>query len=98
MSSLAAKATEEIVKALPPTIFLFIIFHGVSLTRSFMLKDAGIQLGTTASAPIASLVVGKSVLVADTLAFINAGMPDLPCVDQIEHSLPQSHSAATAST
>jgi hypothetical protein len=79
MATLTAKIKEEAIKALPPTIFFFVLLHIVALIRSLMVKGTGLELETTESVLIASLVLGKSVLVADMLPFINR-FPDKPLV------------------
>ena len=42
MSTLLGKLKHEILKALPPTIFFFVILHIVAIIRALMIK------GTTA--------------------------------------------------
>lgn len=79
MTTLAAKIKHELIKALPPTIFFFIILHIVAIVRALMIKGTGISLPTSTSVLIASLILGKSVLVADMLPFINR-FPDKPLV------------------
>jgi len=79
MSSVTEKIWEEFKKVLPPTIFFFIILHIVALIRSLMLMETGISPPTSASVLIASLILGKSVLIADMLPFINR-FPNKPLV------------------
>lgn len=79
MSSWTEKAKEEFKKVLPPTIFFFIILHIIALVRTLMVKETGIALPTSGSVLIASLILGKSVLLADMLPFINR-FPDKPLV------------------
>ena len=71
MSKLSAKIKEEIEALLPPTIFFFIALHLVALLRVLMLKGTGIALGTSVSVTVAALILGKAVLLADLLPFIN---------------------------
>jgi hypothetical protein len=79
MSSLLEKAKEEFKKVLPPTIFFFVILHIVVLIRTLMERGTGITLPASASVLIASLILGKSVLIADMLPFINR-FPDKPLI------------------
>lgn len=79
MSSILHKIKHEFIKALPPTIFFFVILHIVAAIRALMIKGTGVPLPVTASVLIASLVLGKSVLVADMLPFINR-FPDKPLI------------------
>ena len=77
MSKLFAKVKEEFYELLPPTIFFFIALHMVALFRVLMLKGTGITLGTSASVTVAALILGKAVVIADLLPFINR-YPDKP--------------------
>lgn len=77
MSKLSAKIKEEIEALLPPTIFFFIALHLIALVRVLMLKGTGIALSTSASVTVAALILGKAVLLADLLPFINR-YPDKP--------------------
>jgi len=77
MSKLAAKIKEEIEKLLPPTIFFFVALHLVALVRVLMLKGTGIPASTSVSVTVAALILGKAVLIADLLPFINR-YPDKP--------------------
>ncbi|WP_028218649.1 hypothetical protein [Paraburkholderia oxyphila] len=79
MSKFTEKVKEEFKKVLPPTIFFFVILHIVALIRALMVKETGVALPTTASILLASLILGKSVLLADMLPFINR-FPDKPLV------------------
>ena len=71
MGKLAAKTKEEIAAMLPPTIFFFLALHIVALIRVLMLKGTGIAAGTSVSVLVAALILGKAVLLADMLPFIN---------------------------
>jgi hypothetical protein len=77
MSKLSEKIKEEIEALLPPTIFFFVALHLVAFVRVLMLKGSGIALGTSVSVTVAALVLGKAVLIADLLPFINR-YPDRP--------------------
>ena len=71
MGKLSAKIKEEIEALLPPTIFFFVALHLVALIRTLMLKRTGIVLGTSVSVTLMALILGKAVLIADLLPFIN---------------------------
>lgn len=79
MSTVLHKIKHEFMKVLPPTIFFFVILHIVALIRALMIKGSGVDLPVSASVLIASLVLGKCVLIADMLPFINR-FPDKPLV------------------
>lgn len=79
MSEVMVKIKHEFMKVLPPTVFFFVILHIVALIRSLMIKGSGVDLPVSASVLIASLILGKSVLVADMLPFINR-FPNKPLI------------------
>ena len=82
MSKLSAKIKEEIKELLPPTIFFFFALHLVAMIRFLMLEGDGITLGTSASVTVSALILGKAVLIADLLPFINR-YPHKPLVYNI---------------
>ena len=55
----------------PPTLYFFVTLHVVALIRALMIKSTGITLDTTTSVTVTALVLGKSVLIADMMPFIN---------------------------
>jgi len=63
--------SKELRELLPPTIFFFIAFHILVFLRALMLRQYGVQLSSVAGATVAALVVGKVVLIADALPFVN---------------------------
>ncbi len=63
----------------PPTIYFFVILHIVALIRALMVKGEGLAPATTASIAVAALVLGKSVLLANALPFINR-FPEKPLI------------------
>ena len=73
------KLKEEFFKLLPPMIFFFVALHIVALIHVLMLKKTGIALSSTVSIAVASLILGKAVLIADMLPFINR-FPDKPLI------------------
>ncbi|WP_345814279.1 hypothetical protein AAGS40_05515 [Paraburkholderia sp. PREW-6R] len=79
MNKLMATARHEFVEMLPPTIFFFVILHLVVIIRALMTRGTGLSLPTTASVTVAALILGKSVLLANHLPFVNR-FPDKPLV------------------
>jgi hypothetical protein len=77
MSKLSAKIKEEFLEILPPSIFFFVALHIVAFTRVLMLKGTGIAPTTSVSVTIAALILGKAVVIADMLPFINR-FPEKP--------------------
>lgn len=79
MKTLMIKIKHECMKVLPPTVFFFVMLHIVALIRALMVKGSGVDLPVSMSVLIAALILGKSVLVADMLPFINR-FPDKPLI------------------
>jgi hypothetical protein len=79
MSTLPARIKKELIAVLPPTIFFFIALHIVALIRALMLEGIGVALGTTASVAMGALILGKAVLIADMMPFINR-YPEKPLI------------------
>ena len=77
MSNFAVRVGDEIRAVLPPTIFFFIMLHIVAFVRVLMLKGTGIAVSTSLQITVAALILGKAVLLADMLPFINR-YPDKP--------------------
>jgi len=65
------KLKEEFFKILPPTIYFFVALHIVAFVRVLMLKGTGVAPSSSISIAVAALILGKAVLVADMLPFIN---------------------------
>ena len=79
MSKLFTKLKEEFKALLPPTIFFLVALHLVALIRVLILKGTGIALSTPLQVTVGALILGKAVLVADLLPFINR-YPDKPLI------------------
>ena len=79
MSKIAHTIKHELLEMVPPTIYFFVVLHIVALIRTLMVKGAGLPPATTASIAIAALVLGKSVLLANALPFINR-FPEKPLI------------------
>jgi len=79
MTKLIAKLKEELFAVLPPTIFFFVALHLVAFVRVLMARGSGIAPSSTISIAIAALILGKAVLIADMLPFINR-YPDEPLI------------------
>ena len=71
MEKLFAKLKKEFFALLPPTLFFFIALHLVAFIHALMLKGTGISPLTSLSVTIAAIILGKAVLIADMLPFIN---------------------------
>jgi hypothetical protein len=71
MHKIFEKLKEEFFAILPPTIFFFVALHLVTFIRVLIAKDSHFQPLSTVSIAIASLILGKAVLIADMLPPIN---------------------------
>ena len=79
MGSAVAKIKHEMMKMLPPTIFFFVMLNVVLLVRGLLTRGTGISMPTFATVLIASLILGKAVLLANMLPFINR-FPEKPLI------------------
>jgi hypothetical protein len=71
MHKILEKLKEEFFAILPPTIFFFVALHIVTFIRVLMAEGSNFVPLSTASIAVASLILGKSVLIADMLPPIN---------------------------
>jgi hypothetical protein len=71
MHKILNKLKEEFFAILPPTIFFFVALHIVTFIRVLMTKGSHFEPLSTMSIAIASLILGKAVLIADMLPPIN---------------------------
>src|SRR5215468_10639054 len=71
MHKILEKIKEEFFAILPPTIFFFIALHLLTFIRVLMAKGSHFVPLSTMSIAIASLILGKAVLIADMLPPIN---------------------------
>jgi len=79
MSTLSTTLKDEFLKMIPPTLFFFVTLHIVMFVRVLMLKGTGLSPLSSVSAAVAALILGKAVLIADMLPFINR-FPERPLV------------------
>jgi hypothetical protein len=71
MHKILEKLKEEFFAVLPPTIFFFLALHLVTFIRVLIARDSHFEPLATISIAIASLILGKAVLIADMLPPIN---------------------------
>jgi len=79
MSRILKTLRHEFIQVLPPTIFFFVAFNLISVTKSLMLLEHGIDFSGFATATVGALLVGKVVLVTDKLPFMNR-FPQKPLI------------------
>ena len=61
----------QVKHALPPTIFFFIGFNLILVTKRLILQEHGVEFSGFLTATLAALLVGKAVLVTDNLPFMH---------------------------
>jgi hypothetical protein len=71
MRTLLKKIRGEVLSVVPPTLFFFIAIGLLMLTKRLMLQQYGIPFSDFAAVVVGALIVGKVVLIADALPFIN---------------------------
>jgi hypothetical protein len=71
MHKLLEKVKEEFSAILPPTIFFFVALHILTFIRILMAEGSHFDPLSTMSIAVASLILGKAVLIADMLPPIN---------------------------
>ena len=71
MHKILEKLKEEFFAVLPPTIFFFVALHLVTFIRVLIAKGSHYEPLSPMSIAIASLILGKAVLIADMLPPIN---------------------------
>ena len=71
MHKIVETLKEEFFAILPPTIFFFVALHIVTFIRVLMARGSHFEPLSTMSIAIASLILGKAVLIADMLPPIN---------------------------
>jgi len=77
MAKLLTTLKHEFFEIIPPTIFFFIAFSLLMGTQRLIQREYGIPLTGFGMAFIGALLVGKVVLIADALPFVNK-FPDKP--------------------
>lgn len=82
MRNIIPRLKREILGAIPTVAFFFVVFQLLAFTRALILKQYGIQVSTFLNAAMAAFVVGKVVLVADLLPFVNR-FPNKPLIYNI---------------
>jgi hypothetical protein len=71
VSTLVAKLKHELAELLPPTLYFFVVLHFAGVVQALLNRHDGVELPTSAAITLGALVLGKSVLVAELLPFIN---------------------------
>ena len=70
---------DNYIEILPPTIFFFVAFSLILVTKRLILREYGISWTGFGAAIIGAFLVGKVVLIVDKLPFVNK-FPDRPLI------------------
>ena len=79
MRRILLRVRHEFLEVLPPTMFFFVGFCLLAVTKTLILREHGIQFLGFAKAAVGALLVGKTVLVADKFRFVDR-FPDKPLI------------------
>ena len=79
MNKILHKIKHEFLQVLPPTVFFLFAFNIVAITTILLLKERGVDVPPLLMATLLALVVGKVILIADHLPFINKFPTSLWC-------------------
>lgn len=72
MTEIRRFVAKELRELLPPTVFFFVVFHMIALTKAVVLEGYQITPGRSALATLMALTVAKAVLIVDALPFTRA--------------------------
>ncbi|MFN9210252.1 MAG: hypothetical protein ACK6C0_14585 [Betaproteobacteria bacterium] len=76
------KLKEEFLALVPPTLFFFIALHIIGPVRRLMTEGTGLPVSSSMQIAIATLIIGKAVLLADLWPPINR-FPEKPLLYNI---------------
>jgi hypothetical protein len=79
MSKVLAKIKHEVFSVLPPVIFFVVFFNVLAISKALFDVDQGLEFTVHLKATVGALIVGKVVLLAELLPFIDR-FPDRPLV------------------
>ena len=71
MQKILRTIKHEVLEILPPTLFFFVAFNVITITKRLMLEQYGIEFFGFVTATVGALIVAKVVLLADNIPFIN---------------------------
>jgi hypothetical protein len=71
MRKALSKIKHEFFNVLAPTLFFFVAFNVIIITKRLILEQYGIRFSGFLAATVGALIVAKVVLLADEIPFIN---------------------------
>ena len=82
MSKATEKIKEEVLAMIPPTLFFLFTLSLIAAIRVLLLRGTGIPASSFAQIAVGALILGKAVVIADLLPFINR-YPEKPLIYNI---------------
>jgi hypothetical protein len=79
MQKILNAVKHELLEILPATLFFFVAFNVIVITKKLMLEEYGIKFSGFVNAAVGALIVAKVVLLTDKIPFINK-YPDKPLI------------------
>jgi len=79
MQKILNAVKHEFLEILPATLFFFLAFNVIVITKKLMLEEYGIKFSGFVNAAVGALIVAKVVLITDKIPFINK-YPDKPLI------------------
>jgi hypothetical protein len=71
MSKLSQTIKKEVAELIPPTIYFFVALSIIAVIRLLMLEGTGLPISTPLQIALGAIIMGKAVLLADMIPFIN---------------------------
>jgi hypothetical protein len=82
MSKILRTIKHELIEALPPAFFFFMVFNVLTISEKLMLAEYNIKFSGFVNSAIIALLVAKAILIADKIKFINK-YPNKPLIYNI---------------
>ena len=82
MNTWRERVRREIREIIPVTLFFFIAFEMLALTRTLMLEEYGIRRWTVIGAAVGALIIAKVIVIADHIPFVDR-FPNKPLIYNI---------------
>src|SRR6478735_12170249 len=70
MSPITQRVGHQIRDLIPVTLYFFIAFNVLGLTRVLLLREHGIHISTFANATFGALLIAKAIVLVEVLPFL----------------------------
>ncbi len=71
MKKVLPNLKHALLRLYAPTLFFFVGFHIIAFTRALMAEQYTVSAASSAAATIGALIVGKAIMIAETLPLLN---------------------------